>query len=46
MQRENSWISPSEESVINANPDVILTTVNYVENPTGRNKISSRMGST
>ena len=31
---ENSWISPSEESVIDANPDVILTTVNYVENPT------------
>ena len=27
---ENSWISPSEESVIDANPDVILTTVNYV----------------
>ena len=40
--KENSWISPSEESVINANPDVILTTVNYVENPT--EEIKSRPG--
>ena len=39
---ENSWISPSEESVIDANPDVILTTVNYVENPT--EEIKSREG--
>ena len=37
--KENSWISPSEESVINANPDVILTTVNYVENPTEENLV-------
>lgn len=40
--KENSWISPSEESVIDANPDVILTTVNYVENPT--EEIKSREG--
>ena len=39
---ENSWISPSEESLIDANPDVILTTVNYVENPT--EEIKSREG--
>lgn len=30
---QESWISPSSESVIDANPDVILTNVNYVENP-------------
>ena len=31
---ENSWISPSEESVIDANPDVIITNAGYMENPT------------
>lgn len=30
---QESWISPSSESVIDANPDVILTNVNYIENP-------------
>ena len=40
--KENAWISPSEESVIDANPDVILTTVNYIENPT--EEIKSREG--
>ena len=39
---QDAWISPSEESVIDANPDVILTTVNYVENPT--DEIKSREG--
>lgn len=39
---QNSWISPSEESVIDANPDVILTTVNYVKNP--EDEIKSRDG--
>ena len=29
---EKSWISPSEESVISANPDVILTNENYIPN--------------
>ena len=32
---QESWISPTEESVIDANPDVILTTVNYVDDATG-----------
>lgn len=39
---ENSWISPSEEVVINKNPDVILTTVDYVTDPT--KEIKSRSG--
>ena len=39
---QDAWISPSEESVIDANPDVILTNVNYVENPT--KEIMSRDG--
>lgn len=30
---QESWIGPSEESVISANPDVILTNVDYVDNP-------------
>ncbi|WP_027703049.1 ABC transporter substrate-binding protein [Metaclostridioides mangenotii] len=30
---EKSWISPSGEAVINKNPDVILTNVNYTDNP-------------
>lgn len=30
---ESSWTSPSSEAVIDANPDVILTNVNYIENP-------------
>ena len=39
---QDAWISPSEESVIDANPDVILTNVNYIENPT--EEIMSRDG--
>ncbi|MGL5381529.1 ABC transporter substrate-binding protein [Clostridium sp.] len=39
---EKSWISPSEEAVLDANPDVILTNVDYVENPT--EEIKSREG--
>lgn len=31
---EESWFAPTEEAVLDANPDVILTKVNYVENPT------------
>lgn len=31
---EESWFKPTEEAVLDANPDVILTKVNYVENPT------------
>ncbi|MGL5311786.1 MAG: ABC transporter substrate-binding protein [Peptostreptococcaceae bacterium] len=39
---ETGWISPSEEKVIDANPDVILTNVSYVENAT--EEIKSRSG--
>ena len=39
---KDAWISPSEEAVIDANPDVILTNVNYVENPT--EEIMNRTG--
>lgn len=31
---EDSWFAPTEEAVLDANPDVILTKVDYVENPT------------
>lgn len=31
---EKGWISPSEEAVIKANPDVILTNEGYIENAT------------
>lgn len=30
---ENGWIAPSAESIIDKNPDVILTNVNYIDNP-------------
>lgn len=30
---KNSWLNVSEESIIYQNPDVILTSVNYIENP-------------
>lgn len=30
---ENGWVTPSAEAVIDKNPDVILTNVNYIENP-------------
>ena len=39
---EEGWVSPTEESIIEKNPDVILTTVNYVENAT--KQILSRDG--
>ena len=32
---QEGWIPATEESIIDANPDVILTTVNYVEDATG-----------
>ena len=37
-----SWIAVTEESAIAANPDVILTSVNYIEDPIG--EILSREG--
>jgi iron complex transport system substrate-binding protein len=39
---ENSWIAVSEESALAANPDVILTSVNYIDDPVG--EILSRTG--
>lgn len=39
---QNGWISPSAESIIEKNPDVIITNVNYVESPT--NEIKNREG--
>jgi iron complex transport system substrate-binding protein len=39
---ENSWIPVSEEAAIAANPDVILTSVNYIDDPVG--EILSRSG--
>lgn len=39
---QNSWISVSEEAVLSANPDVIITNVNYIENPI--DEIKSRLG--
>ncbi len=39
---ENGWIAPSAESVIDKNPDVILTNVNYIDNPI--EEIKSREG--
>ena len=39
---QQSWISVSDEVVLSKNPDVILTTVNYVDDPTG--EIMSRAG--
>ncbi len=32
---QQSWISVTEESAIAANPDVILTSVNYIDDPAG-----------
>lgn len=30
---ETGWVSPSEETILKENPDVILSNVNYIENP-------------
>lgn len=32
---ENSWFEPSEESILSANPEVIITNATYMEDPTG-----------
>lgn len=42
FKEEKAWISPSEESVIDKNPDVILTNVGYIKNPL--DEIKSRNG--
>lgn len=39
---QESWIAVSEEAILAANPDVIITNVNYIENPT--DEIKSRNG--
>lgn len=39
---ETSWLSVSEESVISLNPDVILSSVNYIDNPV--DEVLSRPG--
>lgn len=39
---QESWIAVSEETILAANPDVIITNVNYIENPT--DEILSRNG--
>ncbi|MHC1748433.1 MAG: ABC transporter substrate-binding protein [Cellulosilyticaceae bacterium] len=42
FEKQEGWISAEVESVVNSNPDVILTNVNYIENAT--QKILSRAG--
>ena len=39
---QDAWISVADEQVVNLNPDVILTTVNYIDDPVG--EIMSRAG--
>ncbi|WFA08874.1 ABC transporter substrate-binding protein [Tissierella sp. Yu-01] len=39
---QESWISVSDEAILAANPDVIITNVNYIENPV--DEIKSRSG--
>ena len=33
VKDENAWLAPSAESIIDKNPDVILTNVDYIDNP-------------
>ena len=33
LASQNAWISVTDEAVLAANPDVILTSVNYIDNP-------------
>jgi iron complex transport system substrate-binding protein len=42
MAGNEGWMSVTEEAAIDANPDVILTNVNYIEDPIG--EILSRAG--
>lgn len=34
FESENGWVSPSSEAVIDKNPDIIITNVTYIDNPT------------
>lgn len=42
LVEQEGWISVSGEAIVSKNPDVILTNVNYIENPT--EEIKSRDG--
>lgn len=42
LKDETAWISPSAEIIIDKNPDVIITNVGYIDNPT--DEIKSREG--
>lgn len=42
LEAEEGWMSVSEETAVAADPDVILTSVNYIEDPV--NEIKSRVG--
>jgi len=44
FENENWLVTPGAETIINRNPDVILTNVNYIEDPI--NEIKSRPGFT
>jgi len=42
LKNENEWITVAEEAVVAGNPDVILTSVNYIDNPV--DEIKGRAG--
>ena len=42
LSGEEGWLGVTEEAVVAADPDVILTNVNYIDDPTG--EIASRPG--
>lgn len=42
LAEQDGWISVTEEAIVIANPDVILTSVNYIDNPT--DEIKGREG--
>jgi iron complex transport system substrate-binding protein len=42
LGNQDSWVSVADEAVLEANPDVILTSVNYIDDPIG--EIKSRPG--
>jgi iron complex transport system substrate-binding protein len=42
LDDQDSWLSVTDEAVLSANPDVILTCVNYIDNPT--DEIKARPG--
>ncbi|MCL2158181.1 MAG: ABC transporter substrate-binding protein [Oscillospiraceae bacterium] len=44
LASEESWISVADEQVLDANPDVILTSVNYIDDPVGEIKARDGWG--